>query len=159
MMKCLRILLASLFLLVTECAFWMCFTTLCICIAGCWSELSCRPCFRSGAAATSPVICCFGELLVRGCIDTDYIVRILNHVVNHYMFLFYTLLEKILCIIGAYFYILSEHISIHYCWLTLLFLYVRFRLFYGLNVGMLSSRVIACMLPLISSFSSLAAPR
>jgi hypothetical protein len=30
---------------------------------------------------------------------------------------FYTLLEKILCIIGAHFYILSEHICIHYCWL------------------------------------------
>ena len=60
-------------------------------VPGCWSELSRRPCFRSGAAATSPVICCFGELLVRGCIDTDYMLRILNHVVNHYMLPFYAL--------------------------------------------------------------------
>jgi hypothetical protein len=85
----------------------------------CWMlerELSRRPCFRSGAAATSPLICCFGELLVRGCIDTDYMVRILNRVVNHYMFLFYTLLKK-------KFYALLEHIFIHY-WSTFIYIIV-----------------------------------
>ena len=48
--------------------------------------------------------------IVRGCIDTDYMLRILNHLVNHYMcILFYTLLQQI-CI---HYYWSSYHVRCH----------------------------------------------
>jgi len=38
--------------------------------------------------------------IVRGCIDTDYMLRISNQVVNHYMLLFYAL--KVAGFVGTF---------------------------------------------------------